>query len=135
MKVLEYKQINKGSLLGSMSMQFEEWGGLIIRDITLFQKDGRRWLSFPSRAYEKEGKTEYFQYVRFEDKVKHEEWQQKALRALQDYVNGVRSVKETFPKNQARQGQLKGTHFIPPSENNLTPASLAMGMHEEELPF
>lgn len=130
MKVLEYKQINKGSLLGSMSIQFEEWGGLIIRDITLFQKDGKRWLSFPARAYEKEGKTEYFQYVRFEDKAKHDEWQQKALKSLQDYVNQVRQDGDSAKQNQAHHGQLKGTQFIPPSENNLTPHEFS-----EELPF
>jgi len=135
MRVLDYKQINKGSLVGSMSMQFEEWGGLIIRDITLFQKDGRRWLSFPARAYEKEGKTEYFQYVRFEDKIKHEEWQQKALKALQDYVNQVRTEKGAAPNNQPHQGQLKGTGFIPPSQNNLTPAGFGMSVTGEELPF
>jgi hypothetical protein len=135
MRVLEYKQINKGALVGSMSMQFEEWGGLIIRDITLFQKDGKRWLSFPSRAYEKDGKTEYFQYVRFEDKIKHEAWQQKALKALQDFANEPKATTHSQPQSQAVHGQLKGTGFIPPSQNNLTPAGFGMSVNGEELPF
>jgi len=110
-------------------MQFEEWGGLIIRDITLFQKDGRRWLSFPSRAYEKDGKTEYFQYVRFEDKIKHEGWQQKALKALEEYANQPHPSVHSQQVGKVDHGQLKGTQFIPP------PSNLHPHQFPEELPF
>lgn len=130
MRVLEYKQINKGALVGSMNMQFEEWGGLIIRDITLFQKDGKRWLAFPSRSYEKEGKTEYFQYVRFEDKTKHEQWQQKALKALQDFVNQSNPSSHSHIPKETTHGQLKGTQLSPPSGDHLTPHQFS-----DELPF
>ncbi len=130
MRVLDYKQINKGALLGSMSMLFEEWGGLIIRDITLFQKDGKRWLSFPARAYEKDGKTEYFQYVRFEDKTKHEQWQQKALKALEEFANEPKAINHTSQGSQIAHGQLKGTQLTPPSGDHLTPHQFS-----EELPF
>lgn len=128
MKVIEYKQINKGSLLGSMSILMDEWGGLVIREVLLFQKDGKRWLNFPSKTYEKDGKTEYFYYLRFSDKIKHEEWQQKALKALQDYVNEVRATQGSEKPPETHQGKLNGIHFVPPSENNLTP-------HQQELPF
>jgi len=129
MKVLEYKQINKGAVLGSMNIQMDEWNDVIIRDIVLFQKDGKRWLSFPSRSYEKEGKREYFHYIRFEDKAKHDEWQQKGLKALQDYVNQVRQGGGSPQAPGIAQGQLKGTNFIPP------PSNLHPHEFSEELPF
>lgn len=135
MKVLEYKAINKGSILGSMSMQMEEWGGLIIRDMLVMQKDGKRWISFPSRSYEKDGKKEYFHYVRFEDKGKHDQWQLKAFKSLEDYAKQERSGNPALKESEAHQGQLKGTQFVPPSENNLTPAPFGVSITGEELPF
>jgi len=66
MKVSNWKNIDKGTLKGSFDMtlildqgKFE----ITIHECTLFEKDGRQWVSFPSRKYEKDGEARYIPYV------------------------------------------------------------------------
>ncbi len=70
MEIQDYKEISRGALASSFSLYIKEWG-MTIRNCTWFQKDGRSWLSFPSRPYEDaEGKKKYFSFILLDDKVK-----------------------------------------------------------------
>ena len=86
MEITQYKAINKGSLLGVFSLKLPKWGNLVIHDISSFQKDNQRWISFPSKIYEKDGKKQYFSYIRFEDQKTMQSFQEKVLEALDSYL-------------------------------------------------
>ena len=60
--------------------------GLEIRDICLHQKDGKRWIQLPSKAYEKDGKTLWSYILDFYDKARAEQFQKAALDALEQFL-------------------------------------------------
>jgi hypothetical protein len=63
MEVSNYKRINVGALLGSFDVTIPEWG-LTIHECKLFEKDGRKWVGFPSRQYETaKGEKKRVEYV------------------------------------------------------------------------
>lgn len=61
---LKYIPLNKNNCLGIASIFVPKWG-IEIHGISLHEKDGRRWINFPSRAYEKDGVKKYQPYFRF----------------------------------------------------------------------
>ena len=70
MKIENYKIVNKGLILSKFDVNIEQWG-LTIRDCTLFDKDGKQWVSMPSRQYkDNDGKTQYFNLIKMEEKAK-----------------------------------------------------------------
>ena len=69
---LRYKHMGKGSLLGFADIFVEKWG-LEIYNLSIFQKDGARWVNFPSREYtDAEGKKKFASYLRLNDKEKYD---------------------------------------------------------------
>jgi hypothetical protein len=85
MEITEYKAINKNSLLGKFNLKINKWGNFIIREVTLFSKDNRRWISFPAKAYEKDNEKKYFSYMIFEQREVFDQFQEKVLHALDNY--------------------------------------------------
>ena len=85
MKIIRYKPIQKGCVLGSFDLMIEKWGDFIIRDLTLFQKNGQRWITFPSRQYEKEEKTNYYSYNLFKDPKTFNLFQEEVKKSLDRY--------------------------------------------------
>lgn len=97
MEIISYKAINKGMLQGSIALKIPtQWGELIIYDISVFMKDGNRWISFPSKTYEKEGEKKYFQYNRFENRENSDAFQKDVLKHLDAFIEKqVITVKTT----------------------------------------
>jgi len=50
MEISNYRQIGKGCLVASLDVAIPEWG-ITIKDCGLFEKDGRKWVNFPSKEY------------------------------------------------------------------------------------
>jgi hypothetical protein len=75
MKVSNWKGINKGSLKGSFDLTLSlnkthEGVELTVHECTLFEKNGRKWVGFPCRTYEKEGVTKYAPYMTMPKELK-----------------------------------------------------------------
>ena len=65
---INFKSFTKGCLLGFADIYVPKWG-VEIYSISLFQKNGHRWVSFPSKEYKDEkGETKYSQFMRFKEK-------------------------------------------------------------------
>jgi len=86
--VSEYKrflpEINKGALLGSCTVLVNDW--LEVRDVKIFQKDGRRFIGMPSRQYEKDGKKAYYAYVRIPNRDTSDAFTTQVITALDAYL-------------------------------------------------
>jgi hypothetical protein len=63
-KCIKYKPYHKGHLLGFADIFVPKWG-VEIYGLTLYEKDGRKWVNFPSRSYEKDGEKKNAPYFRF----------------------------------------------------------------------
>lgn len=61
-----FKPFKKGYLLGFADIFVPKWGCTIF-GITLYEKEGKRWINLPSREYEKDGKKVHLPFIRFEE--------------------------------------------------------------------
>lgn len=66
MRVSDWKSYQKNTLKGFFTLHFTN--GVSVADCSLHFKDGRHWFSFPSKPYEKAGRTEWKNLVFVEDK-------------------------------------------------------------------
>lgn len=85
-QVIKYKAINKNTLQAMIDIKVPKWGNFIIRDISYFKRSDQRWVSMPSRQYEKDGEKKYYSYNMFEDLATMKQFQEKIMEALDEYV-------------------------------------------------
>ena len=82
MKIHNYRPIGKGLMVASCDIEVEEWG-VTFRSCTLFDKDGNKWISFPSKKTEgDDGKAKYYNYVTM-DKTKKERFDKTAIQLIE----------------------------------------------------
>lgn len=91
-KITKYKAIDKGFLLATFSIEVPAWK-MFINDLTYFQKDNKRWVSFPNKPYEVEGVKKYFPFVGFTDAERNTRFQEACLMAIDQHL-------ATLPKEQ-----------------------------------
>lgn len=67
MKISNEKRINKNTLIGVFDIEMPS--GLIVRGAMLFEKNGRRWVGFPSKEWTKpDGTKSYSPLLEFSSK-------------------------------------------------------------------
>jgi len=71
--------MEKGYLRGFFDVYIEPWG--LTMSCSYFDKDGKRWVTLPTREYEKDGEKKYHSLVRF-DKERHFKFQDKVLELI-----------------------------------------------------
>jgi hypothetical protein len=87
LEIISFKPFVKNTLQGFATVRMSNIG-LEIRDVCLHQKDGKRWLQLPSKAYKKNGKTAWSYILDFYDKTRGEQFQKSALEALDRFIAG-----------------------------------------------
>lgn len=86
MEIVDYKPINKNAVQGKFNLKMPKWGNLIIRELTYFKTANKRWISFPSRQYEKDGEKKYYSFMMFETLETANLFQEKLLTVLDQYL-------------------------------------------------
>jgi hypothetical protein len=87
MEVSNLRSVKKGSIDATFSLTIKtEIGIITINDCTYFVKNAQRWVSFPSRAYEKDGVKKYANYVHFPDPQAYSAFQASVLKALETFM-------------------------------------------------
>jgi len=81
-----YTPINKSSCLGIANIYISDWD-LEIYGLTLHQKDGKKWVNFPTRSYEKDGIKKYATYFRFKETEHYTNFCTKAKEAIEKFIN------------------------------------------------
>jgi hypothetical protein len=72
------KQMRKGTLLGFFDLEMPS--GLIIRGAMLFEKNGKRWVGFPSKEWVKADRTKgYMPLLEFADRLISDRFQAAVL--------------------------------------------------------
>ncbi len=70
MEIVNYKPIGKGFLLARFDVRIPKWG-VTFRNCSLFEKEGKKWISLPNQSFKDEnGTTKYFPLIVFEKSVK-----------------------------------------------------------------
>jgi hypothetical protein len=64
MEILDFKEINKGTLIGYLDIRIPKWGNFEIHGLCIFQKNNSRWITFPTKKID----DKYFPICRFTEK-------------------------------------------------------------------
>ena len=79
-----FRKYEKNTLKGFLTVLLQP-SGIEIRDLTLHEKNGKRWVNMPNKPYEDEGETKYSYIVFFPDKDRAQKFQEATLKALDKY--------------------------------------------------
>jgi hypothetical protein len=94
------KLIRKGTLIGSFDLEMPS--GLIVRGAMLFEKDGKRWVNFPSKEYQKhDGTKGYFPLLEFASREISDKFRDKVLPLANEAFKNL----EPTPEPARRPGQ------------------------------
>lgn len=115
MKIKEFRPFEKGFLKGFATIVLDKFAGLEINSVSVFDKNGVRWMSFPSRQYESEGKKMYAGYLKFPDSGVMKRFQDDFFKELDAWI------KANPVQPQGNQATQQGSQQAPP--------------YNEELPF
>ncbi len=136
MKIHNYKEINKGALISSFTIQVLKWG-VEIRECTEWNKNGKRWIGFPNRQYEKDGVKKYFSFIGFPEKEMQGAFELKALAALDLAKQEMRQT-QSNQSNGAKANGYGGqnmNHSSTQMQGSATQMSFNTQVQDEELPF
>jgi len=94
-RIISWKEHKKNTLLGFVNLKLEKTG-LEIRNCTVHEKDGRRWVSLPAKPYEDEnGERGWEQFLRF-DPGPNKQFQELTLEALDRFLSHSAKAKDDF---------------------------------------
>ena len=91
-KCIKYKSYVKGTLLGFADIFVPKWG-VEIYSLTYHQKDGKRWVNFPSREFEIEGEKKRMSYFRFPDSGHYTLFCEKVKEAIETKIKETQGKK------------------------------------------
>lgn len=82
-----YTPVNRNTLIGYASFYIPDLD-FELHDCQLHQKNGGRWINFPSKEYTtSEGEKKYYQLFRIRDKNRLENFTRDAFKAVEDKNN------------------------------------------------
>jgi len=96
-EIIKYNEINKGPVICSFAIRLPKMKGFCIYNMTLFQKDSQRWITFPSVKIEKDGKTKYLPHCGFESHELNDQFKQEIINALDAYTASKKEPEKNNP--------------------------------------
>lgn len=86
-EIIELNPINdsgKPTLIGEAVIRIPKLRGLILESVKVFNKNGTRWISLPSR---KKDDGKYHPYIRFDTKELNDALRDAFFKSYDEYVN------------------------------------------------
>ncbi len=95
MIIENFKPVYKGIILATFNLKVPKWGNFVIRGLTLWEKNGARWFSFPSQSFNNQaGEKKYAPHCLFEDKDMHIKFQELVMAAIKDFLDKNPSMRQ-----------------------------------------
>lgn len=104
-EILKFKEINKGFLQSSVNVKIKSWD-LILNKISIFNKNGNRWINFPQESYEANGEKAYFPLVKIDNPQTLAKFQSAVLEAVDKYCKENKSEQKNESKSSAHEEEL-----------------------------
>ncbi len=98
-EIIRHIEINKGPVVCSFAIKLPKMKGFCIYNLTLFEKDSQRWITFPSLKLEKEGKPKYLAHCGFENHELNDQFKKEIISALDAYLASKTPSIQTQPQN------------------------------------
>lgn len=99
LEIMNFKPIRKGYVVARLDVLIQSVG-LVIRDVTVFNKEGAVWFNFPSRKFEdSEGNTAYYPYLHIPDTRYAAAFQRGMRRVFDQYlIENPEVLNESYDK-------------------------------------
>ena len=95
-EILKYRAHSKNTLQAFLDLLITP-GGIEIRDATLHDKNGKRWVGLPARPYtDRDGNQSWAKIVAFPEDADHSAFQRAALEAIDAY-HGAKDASHDIP--------------------------------------
>lgn len=98
LEIMSATAINKGVVIAKCDVHIVPWK-IILKDVTIFEKDGKRWPSMPSARWTHEGKTKYKEVVAWADSETRERFREQFLKVWDEYVAAGLLTEPESPKS------------------------------------
>lgn len=72
---------------------------MIIKDMSCFKKDNSRWITFPTRPYEKDGQKKYYNFIMLDDPQQQNELNAEILNALDKFLQNDKNINSSNSQN------------------------------------
>lgn len=79
MEIKNLRIIDKGAVKASFEVYIPKWGFHIL--CTLMDKNGSKWITMPSRPFEKDGQKKY-QWLAWFDKDNHKKFEEAVIKLI-----------------------------------------------------
>lgn len=83
--VRDYRRYEKNTLQAFVALEILDIN-LLIKDCTVHQQNGKAWIGFPGKQFEKDGKKVWTNLIEFKDDEKKEEFRSAAIAAIKKFV-------------------------------------------------
>jgi hypothetical protein len=81
----DWKALERNTLRGFVTIELPS--GLVIKECSLHERDGRRWVGLPGKPYTaKDGQTSYVNIIDFGTKQARTQFQELALKAIDELL-------------------------------------------------
>lgn len=95
---LKFTPKSSGALQGFADIYVPKWG-VEIFGVSIFMKDGRRWVSMPSREYDQDGVKKYWPYLKFREKAHMDAFSKKVMEAVTKFAE-TQVVEKPFVEDE-----------------------------------
>jgi hypothetical protein len=113
-EILRANKIDKGSLQFTLDICVPKWGDFCIHGLQVFAKDGRRWVTFPSKKIEAgNGEIRYLPFNRFKDRARQDAFAAKVIESFELWLSQGNKPIEFEPKLEPN---------VIPQNKHVTPA-------------
>jgi hypothetical protein len=84
-EIVKFREHKKNTLQGFLTILLQP-SGIEIRDLTVHEKNGKRWIGMPAKPYlDDSGDTKYSLIVYFPDRDRSDQFQKAVLAALDKF--------------------------------------------------
>ena len=92
---IKFRHVGKGSLVGYADLYVPAFG-LEIYGCQVFCKDGRKWMTFPSKetGVDENGKKKYWPHVRFRSRESMDNFSSSAMIAIDEEISKIQPLPE-----------------------------------------
>ena len=89
-RCVNFTSFDGGYCKGYADIEIPEHG-MVIPGFALFEKEGKRWISFPSKPYQDKstGETKRSYSIKIPDKDQFNDFRRKVMNAVDKYIGGM----------------------------------------------
>lgn len=85
-EILDFRPFSKNTLKGFLTVSLPD-AGLVLKECTWHEKDGKEWIGFPARQFKgQDGETKWNNLIDFAKGFDRDGWQKAAIDAVYRHV-------------------------------------------------